>query len=77
MLTQYPISLVHSNSKDSRYTITQEYTGHPSAKPQFVIRFCGEWVDSNQFYASAVVRAVGHNAERMRPYLVITEISSH
>jgi hypothetical protein len=58
MLTQYPIS------KDTRYTIAKEYTGHPSANPQFVIRFCGDWVGSSQFYTSAVVRAVGHNAVR-------------
>jgi len=68
MLTQYPIE------RDKRYTITQEYTGHPSAKPQFVVRFCNDWVGSSQFYNSAVVRAVGHNAERMRPYSVITEV---
>jgi len=68
MLTQYPIP------KDSRYTITQEYTGHPSAKPQFVIRFCDEWVDSSQFYTSAVVRAVGHNAARMHPHRIVTEV---
>ena len=68
MLTQYPLS------KDSRYTITKEYTGHESGKPQFVIRFCGEWVGSSQFYTSAVVRAVGHNAERMSPYSVVTEV---
>ena len=67
MLTQYPIS------KDSRYTITQEYTGHSSAKPQFVIRFCGECVDSRQFYTSAVVRAAGHNAERMGATIIISQ----
>jgi len=71
MKTQYPIE------RDHRYTINKEYTGHPSAKPQFVIRFCGDWVDSRQSYTSAVVRAVGHNAERMRPYSVITVVSSH
>ena len=58
IITQYPIE------RDHRYTINKEYTGHPSAKPQFVIRFCGDWVGSSQFYNSAVVRAVGHSAER-------------
>jgi hypothetical protein len=66
MLTQYPIS------KDARYTITQEYTGHPSANPQFVIRFCGDWVGSSQFYTSAVMRAIGYSCEQ-RGALVITE----
>ena len=52
----YPIK------KDRRYTITKEYTG--KAKPQYVIRFCNEWIDSRQFLNSAIVRAVGYDSER-------------
>ena len=55
--------------KDPRYTITKEWTG--KEKPQFVVRFCDEWICSSPFYSSAVARAVGHNAER-RGALIIT-----
>ena len=47
---------------DPRYTVTQEWTGH--AKPQFVIRFCGDWVDSRQFLGSAIMLAAGEKARR-------------
>ena len=55
--------------RDPRYTITKEWTG--KEKPQFVVRFCDEWICSSSFYSSAVLRAVGHNAER-RGALVFT-----
>lgn len=51
-------------SSDSRYTVDQEFTGHPSGKAQFVVRFCGEWVDSRSTYPAAVLRAVGHKSAR-------------
>ncbi len=31
---------------DKRHTVTREFTGHISGKPQFVARFCGEWCGS-------------------------------
>ena len=49
-------------AKDPRYTITREWTG--KAKPQFVVRFCDEWVDSFAYYESAKMRAVGEKARR-------------
>jgi hypothetical protein len=59
--------------RDRRYTVTKEFTGH--AKPQWVVRFCGEWVASSPFYSSAVVRAVGHNAERMGAPVIVAKES--
>jgi hypothetical protein len=47
---------------DPRYTITQEWTGH--VKPQFVVRFCGEWIASRQFLGSAIMLAAGEKARR-------------
>ena len=47
---------------DPRYTVTQEWTGH--AKPQFVVRFCGEWIASRQFRGSAIMLASGEKARR-------------
>jgi len=35
--------------KDSRFTISREWTG--KARPQHVVRFCGDWVES---YSSLV-----------------------
>ncbi len=29
---------------DSRYSIRAEFTGHRSAKPRLVARFCGTWI---------------------------------
>ena len=47
---------------DQRWTVTREFTG--KAKPQFVIRFCGDWIDSRSTYPAAVTRAVGAKALR-------------
>lgn len=47
---------------DQRWTVTREFCGLPTA--QFVIRFCGEWVDSRPTYLAAVLRAVGAKAVR-------------
>ena len=53
---------MHPIEKDSRYTVTREWTG--KEKPQFVVRFCGDWLDSRSTYPAAVLRAVGCKAER-------------
>lgn len=47
---------------DPRYTVTQEWTGHE--KPQFVIRFCGDWIASRQFLGSAIMLAAEEKARR-------------
>jgi hypothetical protein len=47
---KYPIK------KDRNYTITKEWTGKD--KPQYVIRFCNEWVDSKPTMSSATIRAI-------------------
>jgi hypothetical protein len=36
-MTRYPVS------RDRRYTVTKEYTGHISGKPVWVARFEGGW----------------------------------
>ena len=62
--------MTHPISKDKRYTITREWTGQE--KPQFVVRFCGDWVDSRSTIGAATMRAVGYHSERMGN-LVFTE----
>lgn len=47
---------------DQRYTITKEWTG--KEKPQYVVRFCGEWIASCQFKSSAITLAVGEKSRR-------------
>ena len=37
---------------DRRYTITKEWTGKD--RPQYVIRFCNEWVDSKPSLSKAM-----------------------
>ena len=54
----------HPIKSDSRYTIQREYTGHPSGKPVYVLRWCGDFVACSPFYASMVTRAAGHKAQR-------------
>jgi hypothetical protein len=60
MSKQHPVS--NHGATDHRYAVRQEYTGH--AQPQWVARFCGEWIGASQFYSSALMLAVGHNARR-------------
>lgn len=58
---QHPIS--HDGGKpDFRYKITREWTGE--SKPQFVVRFCDDWVGCSQFYSAALLLAVSHNCQR-------------
>jgi hypothetical protein len=54
--------MMHPIKSDERYSLTKEFTGHE--KPQWVVRFCGQWVDSSAFYTSAVVKAVVSKAAR-------------
>jgi len=56
--------MTHPIKSDSRYTITQEYTGHESGKPQYVLRFCGDFIASSSFLSPMIVRAVGEKARR-------------
>lgn len=65
-MTLYPIK------RDRRYTITIEFCGF--AKPHYVVRFCGDWIDSSEFKSSAIVRAVGEHARR-NGALTVTELS--
>tara|TARA_R110002110_G_scaffold175387_6_gene378932 strand:+ start:3363 stop:3557 length:195 start_codon:yes stop_codon:yes gene_type:complete len=54
--------MAYSLPSDPRYTVTQEWTGHE--KPQFVVRFCGEWISSRQFRGSAIMLASGERVRR-------------
>jgi hypothetical protein len=53
---------IHPIAKDHRYIVTREWCG--CEKPQFIIRFCGEWIDRRSNYQAAVVLAVGCKAIR-------------
>lgn len=35
-----------SQLPDRRYTVTPEYTGHASAEPRYVLRFCGRFISA-------------------------------
>lgn len=52
----YPVS------RDRNYTVTREYCGE--AKPQYVVRYCGEWIGRSAFKGSAFMLAVGDHARR-------------
>ncbi len=49
--------------EDQRYTIALEQTGKP--KPQYVIRFCDEWVGSADNVQDATLSAILHQGTRM------------
>lgn len=50
----------HPVFNDSRYVISKEFAGEPTAV--FVFRFAGEFVASSKYYETVLVRAVGHKA---------------
>ncbi len=54
-----------TNRKDSRYTVTKEYTGHPSGEPQHVVRFMDKYVDEFPDHASAAKHAQQHSIHRL------------
>lgn len=53
---------VHPIKSDQRWTVTREFCGEKTV--QFVIRFCGDWIDKRSSYSAAVLRAVGAKAAR-------------
>lgn len=50
--------MTYSIHTDGRYSIRQEFTG--AAKPQWVVRFCGDFICSVSSKPLAVLRAIGH-----------------
>lgn len=49
---------------DARYSVTKEFCGQATA--QWVVRFCGEWVDCRETETEAWKRAADHHAERQK-----------
>ena len=49
---------------DSRIAINREYTGHASGKPQYVVRFMGDWIGSASTKARAVQLAKAWEEDR-------------
>lgn len=71
--TQPTNTQIHTKMKlhsDHRYTVTLEFCGE--ANPQWIVRFCGEWVSKHANKGAALIRAVGEAARR-RDALVLTE----
>ena len=56
--------VIRTIKKDSRYTVTREFSGDQGG-PSFVARFCGEWVGRSDTIPGAWVKAAEHNAERI------------
>lgn len=55
---------LHPIQSDKRYEINQEYTGHASGKPVYVLRWCGDYIASSEFLSPLILRALGHKAMR-------------
>lgn len=49
---------------DKRYTIQREFTGAES--PQWVVRFCGEWLSAHSKRPEALRFAQDHQESRQR-----------
>jgi len=49
---------------DKRYTFGKEFTGHISAKPRYVARFCGEWLGDSADISGAVLIAEEYEKSR-------------
>lgn len=64
----------HPLKQDQRYTVTREFCG--MAEPQFVIRFCGDWIDSRRSYPAAVLRATGHRNVRQGALVFVEQTSA-
>jgi len=63
--------LLNPIENDPRYSITKEWTGQTT--PQFVLRYCDEYIASSKYYQSMLIRAVGLNAEH-RGALIIEAV---
>tara|TARA_R110000868_G_scaffold252229_1_gene508886 strand:- start:128 stop:331 length:204 start_codon:yes stop_codon:yes gene_type:complete len=50
----------HPIRSDSRYSVRKEFCGHE--KPRYVLRFCGDFIDSFTSLPSATLRAACHRA---------------
>ncbi len=50
--------------KDPRYAIRQEFTGAPNG-PQYVLRFCGDWLGAYRRKRDALSHAIKHNRNRL------------
>lgn len=51
-------------TKDSRYIIQMEYTGHPSAKPRWVFRFLNSFISEHGTYDEALRAAIEYDLNR-------------
>lgn len=55
----------HDNGRtDQRYTVTLENTGR--CRPQFVARFCGDWIGAAAIKSDAETLACDHAATRLQ-----------
>ena len=54
---------------DARYTVTLEWCGQP--KPQFIVRFCDDWVGYRSTYPAAVLLATNHRLQRQGALTVV------
>jgi hypothetical protein len=52
---------------DSRYSIRKEFDGNPSGKPQWVVRFMGDYLGSFKTKPEAQKFAKKHNEDRFAP----------
>jgi hypothetical protein len=62
----YPVRNKHGET-DYRYSITTEYCGYGT--PQFVVRFCDEWLQCFESKIDAINYAIFHNKHRMEKFL--------
>jgi hypothetical protein len=59
--TRHPIH-PGTTRRDRRYAVAREYCGHRT--PQWVARFCGDWIGCAQHRPAAVSKALAHHQLR-------------
>lgn len=67
--------MIYPINDDKRYTISREWTGRE--KPDFVARFCEEWIGASASPEGAIRIAIEESAKRkaaLRSILVIEEL---
>ncbi len=52
-------------TKDGRYIIQMEFTGHESAMPRWVLRFCNKFISDHTTYDEAMQSAIDYELARL------------
>ena len=61
----YPVTHAENNKPDTRYTVTYEFTGNPKGQPDYVVRFCDDFISAHETLQEANKSAMLHDCARL------------